>query len=843
MTSSTGNTHFFNENRPNETVLGTFSNLTQPIGNYVITGSATWIGFYKLFNNNGVLELRVANTSGINREAAFGAIHALTIEAGAGASRDAISLSLNINDVNEAPTGILLRVSGVDGTEVTIDERTAPTDATARLGSLRLTDPDGDTSGYGRPSAIWQIDQSSPFANLFQVEAVTNTTTGITTYHLRQTGTIDYEALTDRGAGQPRWIDLPIVGTDSNGGAGALSITQNLRIIVRDVAETPTNTAPTDIDLSATSIAESAQPGDVIGNLTATDAQGGALTFAVQNDPNNKFAVVNNNGTWQLVLRTGAALDFEGSTSHQVTVRVTDSGDLFRDEVFTINVTNVNEAPTDIALSGTTVNSTAGANTPIGNLTFTDPDANPTGTYSIVTNPNSYFKIANNQLQVNDGVTLAAGNYTVRLRVTDQGGLTREEDFTITVSQGNTAPTITNLPVGAVTISDREAVQVLKDITIQDSGFLNIVVRMDRADKGAFSNLSNGIYNPQEGTYTIAGRTAFEATEMLRALRFDARDKNAGAAAEQTTFTITVTDSENLSTSRTVDVSATAPPAPFLNSAPTGLTLGGTKVVQELAGDGSVVGQLSATDANGDALTYKIKLANGALVDADGRFKIGGNQLLVDNGVRFDFEQATSHAVTVVVSDGRGGSAEQSFTVTVGDVAVERTAGSVFDDIIKSGNLKDNLAGGLGNDAIYAGGGNDVLNGDLGDDKLWGGLGKDTLTGGKGKDIFVFDTFNARTNVRQNLDKVTDFNVRDDSFWLDNKVFKKLGKGTELKPGKLKKDFFALDAAADGNDYVIYQKSTGKLYYDADGSGAAAAVQIASLKKGLRMTEKDFFII
>ena len=61
-------------------------------------------------------------------------------------------------------------------------------------------------------------------------------------------------------------------------------------------------------------------------------------------------------------MKQGAALDYETATSHAVTVRVTDNGGLTRDQAVTIGVTNVNEAPTGLVVTGSTVaeNSAAG---------------------------------------------------------------------------------------------------------------------------------------------------------------------------------------------------------------------------------------------------------------------------------------------------------------------------------------------------------------------------------------------------------------------------------------------------------------------------------------------------
>ncbi|WP_210496264.1 M10 family metallopeptidase [Microvirga antarctica] len=134
----------------------------------------------------------------------------------------------------------------------------------------------------------------------------------------------------------------------------------------------------------------------------------------------------------------------------------------------------------------------------------------------------------------------------------------------------------------------------------------------------------------------------------------------------------------------------------------------------------------------------------------------------------------------------------------------------------------------------------DRLTGGSGNDTLSGRLGNDILTGGAGKDIFIFDT---KPNRKTNLDKITDFSVKDDTIWLDNKYMSKLGKGTTAKPGALKKQFFAIEKAKDSNDVLIYNKKTGLLAYDHDGNGLGAAVPIVILKKGLGFTAADVFVI
>ncbi|HEY8380992.1 MAG TPA: Calx-beta domain-containing protein [Microvirga sp.] len=146
------------------------------------------------------------------------------------------------------------------------------------------------------------------------------------------------------------------------------------------------------------------------------------------------------------------------------------------------------------------------------------------------------------------------------------------------------------------------------------------------------------------------------------------------------------------------------------------------------------------------------------------------------------------------------------------------------------------LTGNAYANTITGASGRDVINGSTGDDVLAGGFAKDTLTGGRGKDAFVFDT---RLSSKSNVDKITDFNVKDDVIRLDDAIFTKIGKA-----GRLSSDAFTTGSrAADREDRMIYNKDTGALSYDADGTGRAKAVLIAELKKGLSLTAADFFVI
>jgi Ca2+-binding RTX toxin-like protein len=133
---------------------------------------------------------------------------------------------------------------------------------------------------------------------------------------------------------------------------------------------------------------------------------------------------------------------------------------------------------------------------------------------------------------------------------------------------------------------------------------------------------------------------------------------------------------------------------------------------------------------------------------------------------------------------------------------------------IITGNAKANqLEGGAGDDNLIGNSGNDTLLGGLGNDSLSGGLGKDTMTGGDGVDTFIFNTAPAKANV----DTITDFVSNTDVIALDDKIFKKLIGATNLSDNF--ETIVTGAKASDANNYLLYDSTTGNLYYDADGSG------------------------
>jgi Ca2+-binding RTX toxin-like protein len=146
----------------------------------------------------------------------------------------------------------------------------------------------------------------------------------------------------------------------------------------------------------------------------------------------------------------------------------------------------------------------------------------------------------------------------------------------------------------------------------------------------------------------------------------------------------------------------------------------------------------------------------------------------------------------------------------------------------------EGLAGGVGHDVILGDSKDNQLHGGGGNDYLYGQAGNDRLYGDAGADHFVF---NEALNATTNVDTIFDFNPIDDTILLTQSIFSKIGnalEATELRLGT---------AAADANDFVIYDRDTGKLYYDANANGSGGQTLFAQVSIGTLLDTSDFSML
>jgi len=150
----------------------------------------------------------------------------------------------------------------------------------------------------------------------------------------------------------------------------------------------------------------------------------------------------------------------------------------------------------------------------------------------------------------------------------------------------------------------------------------------------------------------------------------------------------------------------------------------------------------------------------------------------------------------------------------------------------------DNLLGGAGNETLNGLAGNDSLNGGGGNDSLNGGSGNDTLTGGIGADTFVLADARGATNI----DRITDF-ARGDRVSISASAY------AGLTPGAVNATQFiearstrAPVVAATAATRLIFDRDTGNLFHDPDGTGTQTMQQILSVSNGYRLLSTDFTV-
>jgi len=201
----------------------------------------------------------------------------------------------------------------------------------------------------------------------------------------------------------------------------------------------------------------------------------------------------------------------------------------------------------------------------------------------------------------------------------------------------------------------------------------------------------------------------------------------------------------------------------------------------------------------------------------------------------------------------KGGAGDDTYTVDVTGETVTELAGEGIDTVRTSlayvlGAEVDNLVltgsaavNGTGNvlaNELIGNGAANTLIGLGGADRLDGLGGNDSLKGSGGMDTFVFST---ALDAATNIDTIQDFNPSGvDMIELHAGVF------AGLAGGALSADNFVASAggaAVDTDDFILYDTDTGKLYYDADGSGSGVAVQFATLTGNPALAADDFIVV
>lgn len=162
-----------------------------------------------------------------------------------------------------------------------------------------------------------------------------------------------------------------------------------------------------------------------------------------------------------------------------------------------------------------------------------------------------------------------------------------------------------------------------------------------------------------------------------------------------------------------------------------------------------------------------------------------------------------------------------------------RLSDGAANEITLTDRAGGNVTGGARADTITGGAANDVIKGGGGDDEIGGGAGADRLTGGAGRDAFVFEVPGA---AFRGADRVTDFTKGQDRVVLD--IPDGLYGAGRMPAGA----FSGSGAPQDRGDRVIYDRETGTLSIDLDGTGPAGAKAIARFDGSPDLTAADIFL-
>lgn len=481
------------------------------------------------------------------------------------------------------------------------------------------------------------------------------------------------------------------------------------------VADPVPNSAPENVAISATSVSEAATAGTVVGVLSATDANGDALTYTLTDDAKGLFGLQTTDGVTSLVVK--GSLNYDTAASHSVTVQVSDGNGGVASKTFTIAVADVNEAPVITSNGGgyaATISVESGQ-TAVTTLAATDANKGATLTYSISGGKDAtLFTI--------DAVTGAlsfvnAPDYWAP----SDSGQNNVYDVTVSASDGSLIDTqalAVTVTAAAAKLVGTDGADALVGTPLGDrlvGGAGNDILRGGAGDDSLnggsgndklYGGAGNDILNGGTGDDLLYGETGADilfgadGTDALYGGSGDDR-LNGGAGADKL---FGGTGNDKLYGGTGEDRLAGEAGADIL--------YGGT-------GNDTLYGGTGADKLYGEA-------------GADALYGGSGNDRLFG-----------------------GAGADKLFGSTGNDTLY----GEAGDDRLAGEAGVDSLYGGAGNDTLYGGSGDDKLVGGAGKDTLIGGAGHDVLTGGTGADTFVFQSASDTTVASAGRDTIVDFSL------------------------------------------------------------------------------------
>lgn len=535
------------------------------------------------------------------------------------------AFSISITNQSESPTDLALSSADID--------ESSPVGST--VGTLSTVDEDnGETYTYTLVSGTGSTDNAS-----FSISG----------NELQSAEIFDFETKTS--------YTVRVETNDGNGGLLEEAFTISINNLPPGL---------TGVGITSTSIDENLSSGSSVGDLFALgdEIDGVSFTFALVSgagDSDNGLFSISAN-----TLQTVAAFDFESINQYSIRVMADDGAGATIDQIILIDVNDVNEAPTDVQLSASSLNENNATNETIGSFSTTDEDTGDTHSYSLVSGSgdedNSSFEIAGSVLQASEIFDFEAqSSYSIRVQSSDGNGGILVEVFSISIVDQNDEPTALMLDVASIDENNTVGATVgAFSTTDQDGG-----------DSFSYS-LVSGSGDDDNGSFSLAGNQLqagigfdFE-TKNSYAIRIQTNDGNGGLLVE--TFTITVNDA---------------------NENPTDIALSSTNV-EESNPIGTTIGSLSTIDEDaGQSHTYSLVSGAG---DADNAsFTLSGSDIL--SAEVFDFETKSSYSIRVRTEDGNGGTYEESLTISIDDLPASITSFTLSNASINENEASGSLIG------------------------------------------------------------------------------------------------------------------------------------------------------
>lgn len=316
-------------------------------------------------------------------------------------------------------------------------------------------------------------------------------------------------------------------------------------------------------------------------------------------------------------------------------------GTAANDYSFTIAVSNINDAPTAIALSGSSINENNAMGVGLLTLSATDPD-NDSGdshTFALVSGTgdtnNGSFEIVGSELRAKSIFDHESGpTKSIRVKASDATNTSFEQTLSISIADLNESPT---------------AIQLSSSSINENSTVGTTIGTLSTVDPDATN--ANLVFEVMEGAQFVS----ISGTELKSAASFDFETTPS--------FSVKIKASDGVANSGnffTIEQSFTITVGDVSES-PTDLALSNATVAEN-AVLGTTIGTLTAQDPDGSS-TAAFSLVSGA--DDNASFSIEGN--LLKTAAVFNFENKTSYIVNIQVTDGTGNSFTEKFTITITD--------------------------------------------------------------------------------------------------------------------------------------------------------------------------------